>query len=61
MNDKKYNFVIARRWDDERDALCVYAYGSEVHYGTKKDAELMAKGISERSDDTYKPYYIEVK
>jgi hypothetical protein len=60
---KKYNYVIARYWSDDSDSLCVYAYGSEVHYGTKQDAESFARVITKRANngETYKPFYIDAE
>lgn len=63
---KKYNYVIARFWDEdecptEKDRLCVYtSHNKEVHYGTKKDAYGMAKIISKMTDREYKPCFIPV-
>jgi hypothetical protein len=65
---KKYNFVIARFWDEEEsDNLCCYTYGSSKWYDTKENAEILAEAITERAkilnpeeDHTYKPFYIEI-
>jgi hypothetical protein len=65
--DKKYNFVIARFWDEEEsDNLCCYTYGTSTWYDTKEDAEKIAEWITKRAatlnpgeNYTYKPYYIQ--
>lgn len=57
---KKYNYVIARRWDESDDHLAVYTYFKEVNYGTKEQAEEYADSISKKTGRQYKPYYIEM-
>ena len=40
MSARVFSYVIARPWDTElSDCLCIYAYGSEVHYGTMQSAK----------------------
>jgi len=65
FNDKytmkdQYNYVVARYWSKDDNRLCVYAYGNEVHYGTKAEANRMAELITERADsgEVYKPFFI---
>ena len=65
MLNKEYNYVIARFWTEDehrnqKDRLCVYAYGSEVRYGTKKDAYADAKVVSVMTQKEYKPYFIDI-
>jgi hypothetical protein len=37
---EKFNYVIARPWDEEDDELCCYMLcGNDVHYGTLEDAQ----------------------
>jgi hypothetical protein len=58
MNEK-YNFVIARRWEEEPDRLCVYAYHTEVHYGDDEYAQALLKHINYKSpNQIYKIYKI---
>ena len=67
MNDKKYNFIIARFWDEdecpiEKERLCVYmSHNREVHFGTEEEAFKMAEHISEKNEREYKPYFIDLK
>jgi hypothetical protein len=58
---KKYNFVLARYWYDEPDnnSLCCWASGSQVHRGTKEEAEQWAKELSEEQELEYKAFYIQ--
>ena len=66
---KKYNYVIARFWDEdecptEKDRLCVYSFGGEVQYGTKEKAYKLAESLNHRNvggKKTYKPYFIDLK
>ena len=48
--EEKFNFVIARL---DGNRLSCYTYGSEVFYGTLKQAEDMAYNISERTGKEY--------
>lgn len=65
---KKYNYVIARFWDEdecptEKGRLCVYSFGSEVQYGTKEEAYKLAESLNQRNvggEKTYKPYFIDI-
>lgn len=61
---RKYNFIIARFWNDnpkqyDNDSLCSYAYGSTVWHDTKEFAESLAVHISKKAGETYKPVYID--
>lgn len=67
---QKFNYVIARFWRDDKnhqhlpkdhDSLCVYTYGSAVHYGTLEEAKNFARAITERAGDgrIYKPFVID--
>ena len=63
---KKYNYVIARFWDEdecptEKESLCVYmSHSREVHFGTEEEAFKMAEYISEKKEREYKPYFIDL-
>lgn len=37
--DEKFSFCIGRPWSTDPTNLCVYAYGTQVHHGTRADAE----------------------
>ena len=50
-----YNYVIARQ-SEYSNRLSVYR--SEVHYGTKEDADEMTKIVSLMSGKEYKHYII---
>jgi hypothetical protein len=56
---QQYNFVIAKYWNTESNRLCVYCWGTQIQYGTKKEAERMAKWISEKTGEEFKPFYID--
>ena len=56
----KYNYVIARFWDEDektnntqKDRLCVYAFGSVLNFGTKQDAYANAKVVSAMTGKEY--------
>lgn len=65
---KKYNYVIARFWDEdehptEKSRLCVYSFGGEVQYGTKEKAYKLAESLNQRNvggKKGYKPYFIDI-
>lgn len=63
---KKYNYIIARFWDEdecptEKERLCVYSHGKEVHFGTKEEAFGVAAAFSATYNKEYKPYFIDLK
>jgi hypothetical protein len=63
-----FNYVIARRWYNDSNQLCCYAYGSTVFYGDMEDAISTRNFIRSRSEDNndehfgeYEIYKIEDK
>ena len=65
---KKYNFVIARFWDEdecptETERLCVYTFRKEVQFGTEEEAFNMAESLNCMNVGDikkYKPYFIDL-
>lgn len=64
---EEFNFVIAKRWWDLNSSrplnthLNIYSYGSEVHYGTQKNAEDLLNYIQTKTNNyNYKIYKINV-
>lgn len=56
---EEFNYVVARLWyEDEPDNLCIYAYGSEVHRGTIKDAQSFLDYVKRGNKDEAKEYSI---
>ena len=52
MNKKEFNYCIAYYWHrSENDALAVYPYGSEIHFGTQKDANEFLKYVKRKESD----------
>lgn len=56
--EEKFNFCIGRYWHENKGALCIYTYGSEVHYGDMKEAEWQLNYVKSKNDcsisDEYK-------
>lgn len=57
--DKKFSFVIGRRWYPKGTdtSICAYSYGADVHYGTIKDAKQLKK-YAEMREEGKKKYKI---
>lgn len=57
----KINYVIAKPWVEGQPQLCIYAYGTEVFFGTVKQAKEMRDFIRGREkDDAYQVYPIDM-
>lgn len=56
--DNKFNYVIARRWYDDRNELCCYVYHNTVFYGDLKDAISTRDFIRDRAEDHNDEYEI---
>lgn len=54
MSSREFNYAIGRYWKGKSGAISTYAFGTEVHYGDKTDAENMRKFIEERTGKKYK-------
>jgi hypothetical protein len=52
---EKFSFCVGRPWpkhlcsEPSEDNICVYAYGSQVHYGSMDDAQAMLSYVEERT------------
>ena len=60
--DNKFNYVIARRWHDDRNELCCYTYHNTVFYGNLEDAistRDFIRGRAEDHNDEYEIYKLE--
>lgn len=56
-SEPEFDYVIARPWDeDEPDHLCIYAYGTETHRGTAKDAQNLLDYVNRQGKNTYAIY-----
>ena len=53
----KFNYVIARRWDKEKNELSCYAFGTTVFYGNLVDAKNTLEFIKGRVDEVEKEHY----
>jgi hypothetical protein len=49
IEPEKFNYCVGRYWEGTTGALAVYAYGSQVHYDTKKDANAFLKYVKKQS------------
>lgn len=54
----KFNYVIGKPWYNNSNQLNIYAYGSEVFYGTMKDAKNTLEFINGRDDNGPNKIYI---
>jgi hypothetical protein len=62
MSNDKFNYVIARKWHDDSNELCCYAYNTTVFYGDSEDAistRDFIRGRAEDHNDEYEIYKIE--
>jgi hypothetical protein len=56
---EKFNYCIGHYWKGDAGSIAVYAYGTEVHYGTMEDAENFLKYVqSNDSDNQYKIFKV---
>lgn len=57
---KKFNYCIGSYWNQEKDdAVSTYAYGSEVKFGSLKDAKKMLAYVQKKSpDDKWKIFMV---
>ena len=56
-SSKKFLFCIAKPWKkEEPDNLCIYAYGTQVHYGTMENAEGLLEYVHGQGNTDYKIY-----
>jgi len=53
----KFNYVIARKWNDDSNELCYYRYLSDIFYGDIEDAKNTLEFIKGRADDDKKQQY----
>jgi hypothetical protein len=56
--NKKFNYVIARKWFDNSNSLSCYSYGQTVFYGDMDDAKQTLYIIKERAGDEANEYQI---
>lgn len=60
IEEEKFNYFIARKYDNS-EQLCVYAYGREIHFGTKEEAEFLRDYVMKQKESEgkeYKIYYV---
>lgn len=48
---KKFNYCVGRYWNGKDGQVSVYAYGSEVHYGTMEDAIAFRDYVKQQSPE----------
>lgn len=53
-----FNYVIARKWDEDSNHLSCYSYGRTVFYGNLEDANEMLDFIRNRVDENPEQYEI---
>jgi hypothetical protein len=53
----KFNYVIARKWQDDSNQLCCYSFHVEVFYGDIEDARNTLEFIKGRADEFEKEHY----
>lgn len=54
----QFNYVIARRWEKEKNQLSCYTFHSTVFYGDIDDARKTLEFIKGRADDKPEEYQI---
>jgi hypothetical protein len=59
MKDEKFNFCVGHYWEGNEGEIAVYAYHSEVHYGTMKEAKRFLKYVKKQSDHKYQIFKVE--
>lgn len=47
----KFNFGVGCYWEGESGSVGLYAYGSEIHHGTMKDANNFLKYVKSQQQD----------
>lgn len=55
---EKFNYVIARRWEKEKNQLSCYTFHNTVFYGDIEDARNTLEFIKGRADDKPEEYQI---
>ena len=50
----KRNYIIAKYWNENNTRLCVYSFGTEVHFGTEAEAQELLRFVKEQSSDNDK-------
>ena len=56
---EEFNYCVGHYWDSDSEELSVYAYGSEVHFGTIDDAKKFLKYVqAQDSTKTYKIFKV---
>lgn len=61
MNPHKFNYCIARPWEDLKDSLCVYTiHNNSTFFGDDEDAQETLDYVNRTSeaDETYEIYEI---
>lgn len=55
---EEFSYCVGRPWDENKPdgSICVYAYGSQVHYGTMEDAEGFKKYVERQEEG--KKYFV---
>ena len=51
MKTKYFNYAVGRYWKDGSSAICVYAFGNEVHFGNIKDAKSFLEYVKEQEPE----------
>lgn len=54
---EQFNYVIARRWEKEKNQLNCYSYHNTVFYGDIQDARNTLEFIKGRADEDKKDEY----
>lgn len=49
MKSKQFNYVIGHYWEDDGGGVGTYTYGSEVFYGSMKNAKNFLKYVNKKN------------
>jgi hypothetical protein len=53
---QKFSYAVGRPWDpeDPKSSICIYAYHSEVHFGTMEEAKQFRTYVNEQTARDHK-------
>lgn len=46
--EEKFNYCVGRCWDNSDGSICAYAYGSQIHCGSLKQAQEYLEFVRQR-------------
>jgi hypothetical protein len=54
----KFNYVVAKPWNENSNSLCCYTYGTTVQYGDDDNAEFFKEYVEKETKEKYFVYKI---